>query len=259
VIAVVDNVDQEVEEPTEFMCQQALAECRHDLTAAFGYLRANFRKLLGQQKSWNLQGLYENKEAGDIQVNVQTQEVYFGDRMLIPIPFDLGKSENFLKIFGVASMDRHFCAVREARKHRTVLEVEKEDVGYRIEMWNSIYRVLQDLAVEKEDVFEKSRKEKKPGDDSNVDPQSEEEYLKTQNLYVNRPAVNEGATRAHYLGDVFVPYEEGSCGWLSELFDPLFRDEMTFGLFKGLVTSWKVISLFSLHPSTRCLTSLGLR
>lgn len=144
--------------------------------------------------------------------------------MLIPIPFELAKNENFVKIFGLDSVDHHFCTVREVRKNRTVIEIEKEDVGYRIEMWDTLHNVINNNNLE-----EQLKSSSTP-----------EVYSEIQNLYVNRPILNREHTEVSYCSETFVAYEEGSAGWLSELFDPLFQEELTIGLFRGFVASWKV-------------------
>jgi hypothetical protein len=102
-------------------CQDALAECENQVEKARELLKNENRVVKPTSEvSSGFRGLFYSPTS-DIQVNLQTAEVYFSNRMLAPIHYEVAGNSTFKDIF---KNDTVYAAVSENKQNRKTLRIQ---------------------------------------------------------------------------------------------------------------------------------------
>jgi len=108
-----------------------LAASNNDIEKARYFLTENASKSFNddeQSESSLIYGLYCNV-AEDIQLNLQTAEVYFSNRMLMPVPQEVSANSDFHSIFAQAPL---YCAVDQTKQYRKSYHIQHDQYTYHI-------------------------------------------------------------------------------------------------------------------------------
>eukprot|EP01127_Copromyxa_protea_P023546 TRINITY_DN884_c0_g2_i3.p1 TRINITY_DN884_c0_g2~~TRINITY_DN884_c0_g2_i3.p1 ORF type:complete len:1271 (-),score=211.25 TRINITY_DN884_c0_g2_i3:1445-5257(-) len=180
---------------TEYMCQRALCDSQSGGEAeALKYLIENFEKLEHEANFDKTPGLFRN---GKYCVDLQSFMVSLTDQEQIPTPCGLNTpSTSAIFQDSLPSV----CYLREAHQNMKLYEMTKDDVEYRLEHWNE---------VDLEDAGE-----------------SELDYFQSVPVITEHP--NEKKAFATYLGETYVHYNRGTCGWASYLLDNFLAEKLKY-------------------------------
>ena len=223
--------------PTEvktFMCQRALVACRNDMgqdmramppradgvaMPAAQYLAVHATELQTDAEAVILEaaqaaaaeaegsvGLFTDP-MGNIEVNMQTGEVYLRKRMLMPTPREITSHTDFESVFaGVAP----FCAVTSANENRHWITIIHGEHSYEVMAWTPFQ-------------FDEAGSSK-PGEDASLLLGGlPDKKCHSMPRRVSKPGE---ATGLRFSGSTFKPYSKGDgvAGWASEYLDPLLDD-----------------------------------
>lgn len=86
-----------------------------------------------ESEAGNALGLFT---ADDVEVNLQTLDVYQSGRQLLPVPNEVAGSSMFVDVFGYSTP---LCGVEETRVARTVYSISSGAHRYKIDHWRPLY------------------------------------------------------------------------------------------------------------------------
>eukprot|EP01127_Copromyxa_protea_P015833 TRINITY_DN4616_c0_g1_i6.p1 TRINITY_DN4616_c0_g1~~TRINITY_DN4616_c0_g1_i6.p1 ORF type:complete len:2171 (-),score=323.68 TRINITY_DN4616_c0_g1_i6:5955-12314(-) len=193
-------------------CQEALALFNNDVERAEEYLSKGLKKEVRVDTDI-IRGLYvKTTERGTTHVNMQTGEVYVGNRLGMPVPQEIVGNPDFRHIF---KSDIPYCTVVQNREHLTSIHIQHDNYNYYVEAWAPIKNLGHELEIASKVGNKKEVSNRKPS-------------------FVNAPVMEkvEGGGEESfltYLGHSWETYHPGQCGWLSSLFDPVLAEASTFG------------------------------
>jgi len=194
--------------PTRLMCQHALAAANNNVEEARQLLLTDQDKLsslVAKDDQNQLAGLYsKTSPSGTVHVNLQTAEVYCGNRLSMPVPLDIASHLDFKQVF---KNKVPYCTVKETKQFLKTLQIEDEDDVYYVYSWSPIK-----FQSHEEDAVSKIEKEK----------QSAAVSEKAGAPYINSPMIQKtdgGLDILEYRNVIWNPYQRGEKGWLSAIFD----------------------------------------
>jgi hypothetical protein len=238
-------------------CQRALAECLNDLDRARQYLETHTSELLEEERvkaeekaainkamasgkiadaRSGSRGLFQDP-VGGVRINLQTSEIYFRDRMLMPVPADIASHPDFLQVFGPRGAP--YCAIVSNTDHRRWLQIIHQNHTYQIRGWKPLRPVGGDgsrgsvggdegvsadvaaaaatsVATAKTDSAGPSLRVLEEED---VDEDIVDGSMQAWNLPTKGRDGGTGIAYLSYRNRRYIPYQKGDAGWFSEVFD----------------------------------------
>jgi hypothetical protein len=222
------------------LCQQALAACNNHVEEAEAFIRSGSSVDEALQGSTTVRGLYaRTTESGTTHVNIQTGEVYVGNRLGMPVPQEIVANPDFARIFKYYVP---YCTVLQNKEHLNSYHIQHGDVcplqfllscsvpffffettnscqyNYYIEAWAPLKHVSHEVEVASQ--FSKQDKGSSKTEGAS--------FISSVAPFVNAPVVRKaegGGDQSNlmYLNVVWDTYQPGQCGWLSSLLDPLIE------------------------------------
>lgn len=196
-------------------CFLAIQQCRADVldwlrvasTAELSALLFEVTRLALQwtptgdpaQHSWSAiaPGIYQLSGAG-IEVNLQTAEVYFNSRTMVPTPVEILQHPDFIEVMPTDAQP--YCIIDSVCAHRQSVKVIHDEATFHVDAWSPL-SAGSELCEELQEFFEASQTE----------------------LFAF-PKLPVGKASIVHQGVKYAPYQQGSQGWLSQLFDPIIKE-----------------------------------
>ena len=262
------------------LCQRTLSVCLNDLGKSREFLKTSGQALLEEEaletektkkdlhkeKKGENWGLYRNAQ-GDIQVNLQSIEVYLSERAMAPTPPEIACHPNFRELFG---SKRPYCAITSNQEHRTTLKIVDSTYLYSIEVWKpleginraevSASRVLDRfVGLDKENISSEEGVDMNTGGNGNGGRSGEEE-MNEEGVTVKEGKVALGALdggydpdgcinipgiveeepgRLFFCGKEYEKYQSERAGWLGPFFDELLDETIATCQIEDNILIWQ--------------------
>jgi hypothetical protein len=203
---------------TRHMCQHALAACNNHLDLSRDYLKENHEKLKSdvvaeakaEKSADTVEGLWSKTcPTGTIHVNLQTAEVYYGNRLSMPVPMEIASHNDFKTVF---KGNVPYCTVKETKQHLKTLQVENEEYLFHISAWTP----LKFLSHEEEAVLKIDEKEK--AENEKLQDTKDKKEKESVAPYINAPVIQKtegGYDLLNHRGFEWNLYQKGDLGLYS--------------------------------------------
>ena len=94
------------------------------------------QEIIGRPKDEKIPGIFRH-EKESIEVNLQTLEVYFRNRSLVPTPPEILEHHDFNEVIPASAQP--YCVISSTHSNRKQLHVLHENTCYQIETWSPFY------------------------------------------------------------------------------------------------------------------------